>query len=731
MLHHTPVNTFGSMFSNMQRLIIGTAMAVFTLVAQGQGSEDFENLPTASGTSYQNRTWISTDGVTWTAEGARTDQTLTTKAICFGTSGNRWVTSPVYAGGMGTLSFNYVRGFTNTNARTIQVWVNGVQIGGNIAVSTSSDVPVLYSQAINLAGAIQLEIRSISAGQVKVDDINWTPFTAGPTISFTGATASAGEAAGSVVVNLPISPAATAAGTVTIGVANGAGCTYGVGNDYTTTPAVSFGAITVNIPIGSTGVSFTVDINDDIITEVNETITFWFTGTTGGIFVGTPASQVFTILDNDVTPTVNFSTLSITVMETAGLQNFSLNINPAAPNVAGMTMTVLVTNGPGATYGGGQDYLTSPGIFANLITIPIPANATSVGFTATVLNDAIAELTETVTFTIQTVPAGMAIGGSMSSVLTIGDDDSPPTVLGAGDLAIVGVNANDVLCSGGSGYDLVSFFCFKPIVPGTQIIITDNGYERCNPGQWGNSEGTVVMTRTGIAIPAGQVITFRIQNVAGPTNVTSFAPDGAWTCASINNPVGASLGAAVALNNGGDQLFFMQGGVWNSGTAPANNHQHDATYTGTILYAFSSNPSPSWSASCTTNATQRSNLPPSIECFSMAPTSVSDWSKYNGPITAATQRDWIIRIDNVANWPPLLSCASYNSSGYIWVSAPILPIVSAPVVPGRWLGPTTPIGSIARTGMTPVSRQRRQMSPSTRPSVAAIASSALPPVRVA
>ena len=100
----------------------------------------------------------------------------------------------------------------------------------------------------------------------------------------------------------------------------------------------------------------------------------------------------------------------------------------------------------------------------------------------------------------------------------------------------------------------------------------------------GKSEGTVRMTRTGIAIPAGQVITFRMQNVSGPTNVTSFAPDGAWTCTTLNVPVGATFGTQVALNNGGDQLFFMQGGTWSSGTAPANNHLHNATYTGTILY---------------------------------------------------------------------------------------------------------------------------------------------------
>lgn len=80
-------------------------------VGWGQGSENFSNLPSASSTSYTSRSWTGTDAVTWTAEGARTDQTINGKAICFGTSGNRWVTAPSYNGGMGTLSFNYVRAF--------------------------------------------------------------------------------------------------------------------------------------------------------------------------------------------------------------------------------------------------------------------------------------------------------------------------------------------------------------------------------------------------------------------------------------------------------------------------------------------------------------------------------------------------------------------------------------------------------------------------------------------
>jgi hypothetical protein len=658
------------------RLLLGVVFSCVSVIqANAQGTENFANLPTTSAASYLTRSWTGTDGVTWTAEGARTDQNLNAKAICFAPSGNRWVTSPNYANGMGTLTFNYVRGFTNTSSRSLQVWVNGAQVGATIVVSPTSDVVATYSATINVSGNVQLQIRSTGASQVIVDDISWTSFAAGPTVSFNSTTPSSGENAGSVQVDLSIAPAATAAGTITITVANGTGVAYGAGADYTTTPAVAANTITLNIAAGATTASFNVNLVDDVVTEANETITFTITGVTGGLAIGTPTAHTFTITDNDVTPTVNFSTLSISVLENAGVQNFQMSITPAAATAGSIVVQVL--NGAGAGYGLGNDYLTNPATFGGNITVNFAAGATTASFTVTVLDDAAVEATETVSFTVNSVPAGFAIGGSNTALLTIGDNDTPPTALTAGDLVIVGVNANNQTCSGISAEDEVSFFSFKPIVPGTQIILSDNGYERCNAGMWGNSEGTVRMQRTGIAIPAGQVITFRFSNTSGAANVTAVAPDNGWNCTSLNGTT------TLNLNNGGDQLFFMQGGAWNTGTAGA----HNATYSGNVLFAFSTNPTFPWSATCASPAgNQRSNLPPGMECFSMAPTLATDYNKYVGPITAATQRNWIIRLDDVTNWSTYASCSEYNTQGYNWLTAPIMPITNATFLAGKWTG---------------------------------------------
>ena len=166
-----------------------TLSLLLVSVAWGQGSENFSNLPTGSSTSYENRSWTGTDGVTWTATSARTDQTINSKAICWGNSGTRNVKSPTYSGGMGTLTFNYVRAFTGTKARSLEVYVNNVKIGSTITVSPTSDVVMNYSETVNVSGDVVLEIRSTGGAQVIVDDIAWTGYSSSqPLISLTPTT---------------------------------------------------------------------------------------------------------------------------------------------------------------------------------------------------------------------------------------------------------------------------------------------------------------------------------------------------------------------------------------------------------------------------------------------------------------------------------------------------------------------------------------------------------------
>ena len=222
------------------------------------------------------------------------------------------------------------------------------------------------------------------------------------------------------------------------------------------------------------------------------------------------------------------------------------------------------------------------------------------------------------------------------------------TRLDPGDLAIIQVNANNAACSG-TPVDRISFICFKDITAGTSIDITDNGWERLTAGRWGNSEGFIRATRSGSTIPAGTVITFEFPPV-GSITYRAILPDDTWSFSAQGSTNAANL------NSGGDQFYFMQGGIWNQGTGTAGNFDHDATYTGgRILFGF--NTKTQW---LNTNSSQDSKLHPDVaNCFNMAPTGNStDFIAYNGPNTATTQLEWISRIANPANWQTASSCTN-------------------------------------------------------------------------
>lgn len=374
-------------------------------------------------------------------------------------------------------------------------------------------------------------------------------------------------------------------------------------------------------------------------------------------------------------PTVNFTAAGTSVMENVGVvQTYQVNVLPASP--APESMTITITNGPGAVYG--TDYTTVPNGSSGSFTLNVAAGATSATFSITILNDAIQETSETVTFAITGLSAGLTAGTQLTEVLTIVDDDAPAAVLDRGDLAIVGLNANNSNggCSASSGEDLISFFCFKDITPGTTLDITDNGYNSCAANLWNDNEGFVRMTRTGPTIPAGTVITFKGVNLIGTNNVSSLAPDALWSCAAQTGPASS----AFALNSGGDQIIIQQGGTW---TDPAGNN--NATYTGgRFLYGFSTNGV--WTPNLCNS--QNSGLPVGSECFSMAPTSASDFAKFTGDIvTAKTQRQWLIAIDDPTNWSSTYGdCNAYNSATPNWLSAPVLPIIAGGMVNGLWTG---------------------------------------------
>ncbi len=254
-----------------------------------------------------------------------------------------------------------------------------------------------------------------------------------------------------------------------------------------------------------------------------------------------------------------------------------------------------------------------------------------------------------------------------------------------GDLAIVAINTQ-VLGSGST--DEVCFVAFKDITPGTTFFMTDNGYERANANQWGDTEGLVRLTRSTSAstIPAGTVICINGPYTTDPRYdvvVCGVIDNSNW----IVDPNVIGAGVSTFDLNSTDQVWITQGGAWNNPSGAQN-----ATYSGTPLYGWSGidwktnigNTSPTWT-------TSGSRLIPGTECFTTSLNAVvnNDKSKYTGPITTTTRLGWIARINNPGNWSGYASNSGYDGApaAYDYVNQCIVfNISTATEVAGRWTG---------------------------------------------
>lgn len=263
-----------------------------------------------------------------------------------------------------------------------------------------------------------------------------------------------------------------------------------------------------------------------------------------------------------------------------------------------------------------------------------------------------------------------ATSGAFSTVSSTFDITNV-TIFGAGDIAIVGMCVNMGACGGAAGEDEISFVTFEDIAPGTSIDLTDNGFQRvgCGSNTWGDGEGVVRITRTTSTLPKGAVITLRLMN---NSVFVPLQPDANWT---VSYPVGTSFN----LNGTDEQVYIMQGGIWNNPGGAS-----DATYTGgTLMFAI--NTFNAWT--CNDNTTTRGDLPLPLKCFSILPGIATANIKYTGPVTPASQKDWVDRLNSVTNWSGTATCAAYVAGGLDYGgTAQYYSIIASGFNQGQWTG---------------------------------------------
>jgi len=146
-------------------------------------SEDFSNIP-PNNSQYTSRSWTGANGV-WTAEEARTDETINGRAVLIDFRNNNdtgSLTSPMISGGIGNLTVTTQRIFSGSNG-TLDVLVNNSLVG---TIPYDDTMQTVGIQNINIAGDIEVVIRDNNSASARVglDDLSWTCFSTFSTSDF-------------------------------------------------------------------------------------------------------------------------------------------------------------------------------------------------------------------------------------------------------------------------------------------------------------------------------------------------------------------------------------------------------------------------------------------------------------------------------------------------------------------------------------------------------------------
>ena len=277
-------------------------------------------------------------------------------------------------------------------------------------------------------------------------------------------------------------------------------------------------------------------------------------------------------------------------------------------------------------------------------------------------------------------------GTQWSGGVEISGTPAAITKLYPGDLAILAVNT-DI----SDGKDQIAFVCFKDILPGTEIFLTDNGFERKYAGEWGGTEGLIKITRTNSTLPKGTIIVFESTNNSG--NVTQASHFNIYTCGNVDNNwdkyalSGTGIGG-FNLNND-DDVWIMQGGTWTNST------DHHSQYSGNVLYGWTESGWDNLPPDGTDRGTAFSNLFPSSKCFTTAAPTGGGKVKFNNPNdpdfsnTSYDQLDWISLINDSDNWTSYSSNSDYENNGFDYkgdTTCPQLTITNGNHIAGKWDG---------------------------------------------
>lgn len=330
-------------------------------------------------------------------------------------------TTSITEGNSGTQTVTLTVSLSNPSGTTISAIMteSGSATGSGVDYtlpSTTITIPATASSttvAIDIVGESLYEsnetlslvlgsLTNANAGTYTAHTITITNNDSVPALSFGVSAATMGEASGSSIIFTTTAASISGADITVPYTLTG---TATAGTDYNP-PTTATGSI--SIPAGSTAGTLTITPTDDAIFEGTETITL--TTLTPTNASGTTAIAI-TLLDNEPTPTVSFTTTSAAITEANTTDIATATLDYASSGTVSIPFTVT------ATATNGSDYALNAG------TIVFPAGSTSQTVNTTIYEDTIDESTETVTIAMTSASGATVSPTTSSHAISITDDD--------------------------------------------------------------------------------------------------------------------------------------------------------------------------------------------------------------------------------------------------------------------------------------------------------------------
>ena len=306
-------------------------------------------------------------------------------------------------GGTDPATVNYTTSNGSATAGADYTTTSGTLSFAAGQTSATFNVPILDDNLVEGSETFNVTLSAPTGGTLGATSaavVTITDFEPGQ-LQFSAATGSVNENGGSITITVTRTGGTDGAVSASYTTSNGSAT---AGSDYTTT------AGTVNFANGdAVSKTFNVPITNDALVEGNETFNVNLSAPTGGATLGSPSTEVVTIVDNVAPPgSVQFSTAINTVPESAG--TVALTITRSGGSAGPITVTYTTSNGT-ATAPSDYTATTNTVTFANGDTTPKTINIP-------IVSDAIPEPPESFTVTLSMPTAG-TLGTQSTTTVTI------------------------------------------------------------------------------------------------------------------------------------------------------------------------------------------------------------------------------------------------------------------------------------------------------------------------